>query len=213
MPFVRFSHDKRGYEHVYLVEASKGRGAQARVLYWYRTPPGIKVGREPFDEAVRRALEAQNPSVVFDWKQIASTPKPPPDAEHWRERRKADRAAKKARMEDVQEPTSAATEESADDRAEAAPVVTPSDDLGAAQTVGEVSAVEVSAVERVPAIVPPAQSERRRGRRRGGRRRRRGSGGTGPGIPLETAMDPPPLQPGAGQDHGPVVSDPGGRDD
>ena len=72
MPFVRFSRDKRGYEHVYLVHANNNRGASSapRILYWYRTPPGVKVGREPFDETVRRALEAEYPNLVFDWKRI-----------------------------------------------------------------------------------------------------------------------------------------------
>ena len=58
MAFLRFTRDKRGYEHFYLVEASTNRRGKtrARVLYWFRTPPGIKVGREPFDEDVRRAL-------------------------------------------------------------------------------------------------------------------------------------------------------------
>src|SRR4051812_49517695 len=67
-----------------------------RVLYWYRSPPDIKVGREPFDAAVRRALEAQNPDIAFDWRAITDTPIPSADADKWRERRRAERAAKHA---------------------------------------------------------------------------------------------------------------------
>ena len=106
MPFLRFSRDKRGYEHVYLVHAHNRRGkpTRPRVLYWYRTPPGIKVGRPPFDEEVQRTLEAQNPGVTFDWKAIIATPMPPPtETEHWRERRRVERAAKQAqRAEDAE---------------------------------------------------------------------------------------------------------------
>jgi hypothetical protein len=95
-PFVRFSRDRGGYEHFYILQAipdRRGRMRQ-RVLYWYRTPPQVKVGREPFDEATRRALESQNPDVRFDWEKIRNTPIPPIQSEHWRERRLAERAAR-----------------------------------------------------------------------------------------------------------------------
>lgn len=99
MPFVRFSRDKRGYEHVYLVDTPSGRGQRtsARVLYWFRTPPGVKVGREPFDSSVRQALESTYPGLSFDWETIVSTPMPPPEVD-WRERRRAQREAKRARL-------------------------------------------------------------------------------------------------------------------
>ena len=95
MPFLRFSRDKRGYEHFYLVQPVSGRRGKTRqhILYWFRTPPNVKVGREAFDEQVRRALEAQNPDVEFDWAKLLDTPIPPPapDVERWRERRRAAR--------------------------------------------------------------------------------------------------------------------------
>jgi hypothetical protein len=98
MAFLRFSRDKRGYEHFQLVEPMTRRGkTRTRVLYWFRTPPGVKVGRDPFDQATRRALEAQYPAVAFDWKRISATPIPSADAEKWRERRREERAAKRAR--------------------------------------------------------------------------------------------------------------------
>lgn len=100
MPFLRFSRDKRGYEHTYLVHAAnrRGRPTRPRVLYWYRTPPGVKVGRAPFDDEVRKTLESQYPGVTFDWKTFESTPMPPPEPEYWRERRRAERAARQARQ-------------------------------------------------------------------------------------------------------------------
>lgn len=98
MAFLRFTRDRRGYEHFHLVETTTRRGrTRTKVLYWFRTPPGVKVGREPFDEATRRKLEAENPSVTFDWKKILATPIPSADAEKWRERRREERAAKRAR--------------------------------------------------------------------------------------------------------------------
>ena len=104
MPFVKVSRDKRGYEQISLVHVSarRGRPSKARVLYVFRTPPGVKVGREPFDEAIQRELEAQNPGVVFDWKMLSNIPAPAPDVEFWRERRKADKAAKLARKAEEQ---------------------------------------------------------------------------------------------------------------
>src|SRR5262245_31145429 len=99
MAFFRFNRDKRGYEHFYLVEpiANRRGKSRPRVLYWYRTPPNIRVGRVPFDPEVQRALEAQNPNVVFDWRKIIDAPIPSADVEKWRERRRAERAEKAAR--------------------------------------------------------------------------------------------------------------------
>jgi len=105
MAFLRFHRDRRGYEHFYLVEPTTRRGkTRARVLYWFRSPPNVKVGREPFDEDVRRALEAQNPGVVFDWQKISETPVPSADAERWRERRLQERAARAAQRASGAEP-------------------------------------------------------------------------------------------------------------
>ena len=63
MPYVRVSRDKRGYEYFHLIEPIVGAGGQTRhrLLYWFRTPPDVKVGRAPFDEATRREIEARHP--------------------------------------------------------------------------------------------------------------------------------------------------------
>lgn len=68
MPFVRFTRDRRGYEHTYLLhfDPKKGR-AHGRILYWFRTPPGVRVGRSTFDEDTRRMIEHAHPEVIFDW--------------------------------------------------------------------------------------------------------------------------------------------------
>ena len=114
MAFLRFSRDKRGYEHFYLVEATTNRRGKTktRVLYWFRTPPGVKVGREPFDAEVRRLLESQNPGIVFDWRKIIETPIPSADVERWRERRRAEKAEKAARRARAADLDGAAVDES-----------------------------------------------------------------------------------------------------
>lgn len=103
MAFFRFSRDKRGYEHFYLVEPVTNRKGKSRprILYWYRTPPNVKVGRPPFDDEMRRAIEAQYPNVTFDWTKIVEAPIPSADAEKWRERRRAERAERATRRSNV----------------------------------------------------------------------------------------------------------------
>src|SRR5471032_3241883 len=113
MAFLRFSRDKRGYENFYLVQPTTRRGkSRTRVLYWFRSPPGMRVGRQPFDDTVRRALEKQYPDISFDWKTIVETPIPSADAEKWRERRRTERALKQAASEDDTAETSNADTDS-----------------------------------------------------------------------------------------------------
>jgi hypothetical protein len=104
MAFLRFNRDTRGYEYFCLVQQTTNRRGKVRprLLYWFRTPPNVKVGRQPFDDAVRRALEAQNPDIHFDWQAILDTPIPPPvEPERWRERRRFERAARQAAAEET----------------------------------------------------------------------------------------------------------------
>jgi hypothetical protein len=114
LAFFRFTRDKRGYQHFYLVEpiANRRGKVRQRILYWFRSPPDIKVGREPFDEGVRRLLEAQNPDVTFDWHAILDAPIPSADADKWRERRRAERAAKQALASASTDEESAESDES-----------------------------------------------------------------------------------------------------
>ena len=171
MPSVRFSRDKRGYEYVYLMHTPTRRGKPGRshVLYWYRTPPGVLIGRKPFSEDVQRMLEAQNPGVAFDWPAIISTPMPPPDmTEFWRERRRAAKAAKQqSRSQDEDESQSDETQsaETSDAVEPTTESATPGDLQANAQAGGDDPAPE-SAGEDAGA--------RKRRRRRGGGRRRKG---------------------------------------
>jgi hypothetical protein len=74
----------------------RGRG-QLRILYWFRTPPGVRVGRAAIDEDAIRLLEQHNPDVEFDWTRILRQPvqadQPPrPPQPPARERRRHERA-------------------------------------------------------------------------------------------------------------------------
>jgi len=201
VPFVRCTRDKRGYEHIYLMHASAGRRgkpSKPRILYWFRTPPGVKVGREPFDESVRRTLEAQNPGVVFDWKKLSVIPQAPVDVEYWREKRRAERAAKQARRaEEAAEPgsTDANVEEeeqlleppelTSEVPAEE-PLASASQDSDAEQEGDDEEGLESAppneaAPSAAGSAAPGAPGGARRRRRRGGRRRRRKPGNVTPG--------------------------------
>jgi hypothetical protein len=201
--FLRFSRDKRGYELFALVQPTTNRrgATRQRVLYMYRTPPDVKVGREPFDEAVRRALEAQYPDVSFDWKKILETPIPSADAERWRERRRAERAARQA-----------ASVEAAADEADAAespedldlPTLpqppTRGEPLASRETVD--SAVNPVSTSTSPAAVtaaPTGDVARKRRRRRRGRRGRPDGAVTTSAVSSEPASGSPGVAPDAGR--------------
>jgi hypothetical protein len=77
VPFLRFLRDRRGYESTYLLHSSKRRGdAPSQLLYWFRTPPHVKIGRAAFDEDAIRLLEEQHPDVEFDWDNILTAKAP-----------------------------------------------------------------------------------------------------------------------------------------
>ena len=101
MPFLKFTRDKRGYENFYLMQPAARGKSRPRLLYWFHTPPNVRVGRTAFDPEVRRTLEAQNPDVAFDWTAIVETPIPPADTERWRERRRVERAMRAASSDEA----------------------------------------------------------------------------------------------------------------
>lgn len=69
MPFLRLTRDRRGFENTYLMHADRP-GDRPRILYWYRTAPGIVQGRPPLDEDAIRTIEDQHPDIEFDWPAI-----------------------------------------------------------------------------------------------------------------------------------------------
>jgi hypothetical protein len=206
VPFVRFSRDRRGYEHVYLVDAKEH--GRSRVIYWFRTPPGVKVGRSPFDSATQRSLEQQYPDVKFDWPQIVAARMPPPTpVENWREKRRAERAFKRARAEEAAEGAELANVlaeplPSSADSAEGGPTVDGAviDAEPGADAVLEARGEREEPAETVSVEAPPNASSgtrRKRRRRRRGRRPDSPASAAGPaGVP-DGPLDPaePPEKP------------------
>ncbi len=186
MAFFRFSRDKRGNENFYLVQPTVRRGkSRTRILYWFHTPPNVRVGREPFDETTRKALEARYPDVVFDWKAIAETPIPSADTEKWRERRRVERAQKQAALDDDAAEAAAAE---ADATGESGPAM--DDDAGMTETEASAAAPVVAATSTSPSFcAAPAGDAARRNRRR--RRGRRGDGSRAPQSGPTTSVSAP----------------------
>lgn len=69
MPFLRLTRDRRGTENTFLLHSDRP-GDRPRLLYWYRTAPGIVLGRAPLDEDAIRTIEDQHPEIDFDWPAI-----------------------------------------------------------------------------------------------------------------------------------------------
>lgn len=60
--------DKRGYETTYLMHLYRdGQRQRSKILYVFRTPGGVRVGRDPLEPDVLRQIEAQYPDIVFNW--------------------------------------------------------------------------------------------------------------------------------------------------
>jgi hypothetical protein len=63
------TRDRRGTENTFLLHTDRP-GDRPRLLYWYRTAPGIILGRAPLDEDAIRTIEDQHPEIDFDWPAI-----------------------------------------------------------------------------------------------------------------------------------------------
>ncbi len=205
---LRFSRDKRGYEYFSLVEPSGRGGDGGRVLYLFRTPPGVKVGRAPFDESTRRALEAQNPGVTFDWPRLVSAPVPAtaPEVERWRDRRRQERAEKAARAAlraDAPTPDEVAPDLDSESDVEDVPADERNDDEIDAAPASESTQPAANSVEAAPVHAtsqagatgpggPPEPGHH--GRRRRRRRRRHGRSDNRPAqsAPQSAAEPKPP---------------------
>ncbi|MBU21836.1 MAG: hypothetical protein CL476_01830 [Acidobacteria bacterium] len=184
MPFLRFARDRRGYVSTFLMHTvGSGRGSRSQLLYWFRSPPSVQVGRPALDEATIASIEAAYPEVVFDWPDLLSQRPPAADAERWTNRRRRQvvpaskeaagrRAARAASEAAVREEAKVAEPPAAEPapNVEAQPEADPTSGSGSA-TADTPSADGPSA---------PGPLKRRRRSRRGGarrsRRRRVGSG-------------------------------------
>jgi hypothetical protein len=71
VPFLRVIRDKRGYETTYLMHwCREGTKQKSRILYVFRTPGGVRVGRDPLESDVLRQIEAEHPDIEFDWNAV-----------------------------------------------------------------------------------------------------------------------------------------------
>jgi hypothetical protein len=71
VPFLRVIRDKRGYETTYLMHwYREGARQRSRILYVFRSPGGVRVGRGSLEPDVLRDIEAQHPDIAFDWKAV-----------------------------------------------------------------------------------------------------------------------------------------------
>jgi len=103
VPFLRLTRDRRGFENTFLMHADRP-GDRARLLYWYRTAPGIGLGRSPLDEDAIRTIEEQHPDIDFDWPAILAlaevmTPEdeaPPPRPQQQQQQRQGKRRGRDA---------------------------------------------------------------------------------------------------------------------
>jgi hypothetical protein len=92
VPFLRVIRDKRGYESTYLMHwYREGTRQRSRILYVFRTPGGVRVGRDALEPDVLRTLERQHPDISFDWKAILENRQvvePAPELRRPRKRRR-----------------------------------------------------------------------------------------------------------------------------
>src|SRR5688500_4491166 len=71
----------------------EGTRQRSRILYVFRSPGGVRVGRESLEPEILRDIEANYPDIAFDWKavldnkQIVETA---PEMRRPRKRRRAD---------------------------------------------------------------------------------------------------------------------------
>jgi hypothetical protein len=89
--------DKRGYETIYLMHwFREGTRHRSRILYMFRTPGGVRVGRIALGPETIRQIEAQHPDIEFDWNAVRETQQviePAPEFRRRRPRREADESA------------------------------------------------------------------------------------------------------------------------
>jgi hypothetical protein len=145
------------------VHAERRRGStRQRILYWFRTPPNIRIGRAALDEEAIRALEEGNPDIVFDWSKILEAqPQPTPVATPERGRRPRDSQAQSRRPRPSQARSRPSVVASPEVSVSAEPVpveaVAAEEPIGA-QVASEAMAPEGPASEIVdvepPALVP-----------------------------------------------------------
>ena len=91
MAFLRVMRDKRGYETTLLMHwFREGTRQRSRILYMFRSPGGVRVGRAALEREVLRQIELLHPDITFDWNAVRETQQviePAPDLRRRRPRR------------------------------------------------------------------------------------------------------------------------------
>ena len=96
MPFLRYDRDRRGNLSTYLVHTfRKGGKPHSLVLYWFRSPPNVRVGRLAIDDDTIRTIEELYPDLAFDWPKLLSQRPPPLEMKKLTSRRRQDKAPKR----------------------------------------------------------------------------------------------------------------------
>src|SRR5688572_5773934 len=74
----------------------EGARQRSRILYVFRSPGGVRVGRASLDAGVRREIESQHPQIEFDWKSVLANQQVIESAVETRRPRKKPRAEERA---------------------------------------------------------------------------------------------------------------------
>lgn len=178
---MRFTRDARGYEYTCLIHPVRREGrTENLLLYCFRTPPYVKVGRPALDPDVMGRLERQYPHIRFDWDKILREP-PQALTEEAATRRKDQRDArdarrKRRRLAESREEFEAVPEEDGPSTEPDTIVAEGPSDEADALTEADVSTSD-SPAERTAPLVASAHKRRRKRRRR---RRREGEPGGNP---------------------------------
>jgi len=72
MPHLRTQRDKRNVDTVALFQ-SEGRDdghGRARLVYFFKSPAWVRIGRTALDAEARQTLAAQYPDVRFEWDRL-----------------------------------------------------------------------------------------------------------------------------------------------
>jgi hypothetical protein len=157
MPHLTFTRDRRGYENTFLVHALRGRGRGGpQILYWFRSPPHVKVGRAALDEDAIRELQEQYPEIDFDWDRIlqAKPPAPVPDEQPRGRGRLRERRRDPARVRDQRAP--AGPGEPAEGHESLPPAAV--SDLGSEEDDGSVALAAEESQDEFQGV-PPANEE------------------------------------------------------
>lgn len=123
MPFLRVIRDKRGYETTYLMHWFRdGNRQRSRILYVFRTPGGVRVGRDPLEPAVLREIETRHPDIAFEWRTIRDNQQIIEPAVEQRRRRPKSEEAAQAGAQPVAPPAPAGSSPQAEAPARPQPI-------------------------------------------------------------------------------------------